>query len=115
LALKHAQSAHASRITDLHIVVGQLSSMIDESVQAYWEIVSEGTIAQKSTLHFRRIPAEMECANCNLRYRLNDSDLSCPVCGSQQVCIASGDEFYLESIEVDGVEDQQGERLEETP
>ena len=59
LAIEHAQGVQAARITDLNLVVGQLSSMIDDSVQFYWEIVSENTIAAGSKLHFRRIPAEL--------------------------------------------------------
>lgn len=115
LALKHAHTAHATRITDLHIVAGQLSSMIDESVQMYWEIVSQGTIAQESKLHFRRIPAEMLCSGCNHRYRLDESDLGCPACGSSQVRIVAGDEFYLDSIEIEGAEDTQDERIKDAP
>jgi hydrogenase nickel incorporation protein HypA/HybF len=107
IALDRAEGA--SRITDLYLVVGQLSSMIDDSVQFYWDIVSEGTIAQKSQLHFRRIPALMECMGCGEHYRLDSANFSCPVCASTDVRLISGDEFYLDAIEVENEAIRKGE------
>ena len=45
IALRHAQAAQARQITGLHVVIGQLSSVIDDSVQFYWDFVSAGTLA----------------------------------------------------------------------
>ncbi|HQF69985.1 MAG TPA: hydrogenase maturation nickel metallochaperone HypA, partial [Promineifilum sp.] len=64
IALRHGRSAGATRITDLHLVIGELSSVVDESVQFYWDIVSEGTAAAGATLHFRRVPARLVCRAC---------------------------------------------------
>jgi len=97
LALTHADG---KRVTDLYIVIGQLSSFVDESVQMYWDIISEGTLADHSRLHFSRILAQMECGNCQYRYLLTADQFACPECGSEKVSLISGDEFYLDSIEV---------------
>lgn len=98
IVLNHAGDAH--RITDIYLVIGQLSSFIDESVQFYWDILSEGTIAQGARLHFRREPAVMLCYDCQHRYYLG-GDFTCPNCGSDLVQVESGEEFYVESIEVE--------------
>jgi hydrogenase nickel incorporation protein HypA/HybF len=105
IALRHAREAEAGRITDLFLVIGELSSVIDDSVQFYWDIVSEGTAAQGATLHFRRIPAEMVCQECAETYDPK-ANLICPACGSSNVRIVSGQEFYLEAIEVSSDEAQ---------
>lgn len=99
IALRHARQAEANRITDLFLVIGELSSVIDDSVQFYWDIVSEGTLASGAALHFRRIPAEMACQECAETYDPKH-DLTCPACGSTNVRIVAGQEFYLEAIEV---------------
>lgn len=99
IALRHAREAEAPRITDLYLVIGELSSVIDDSVQFYWDIVSEGTAAEGATLHFRRILAEMACQECAETYDPKAS-LTCPACGSNKVRVVSGQEFYLEAIEV---------------
>ena len=63
LALKHASlvssaadaaAAPTPRISSLHIVIGQLSSIIDDSVQFYWDIIAKDTPAQSARLHFQR-------------------------------------------------------------
>lgn len=100
LQLALQQISEDAHITDLYLVIGQLSSMIDESVQFYWNIISEGTAAEGSTLHFKRIAAEMQCQKCGLHYKLGGDNFSCPQCGSATIRLISGDEFYLEAIEV---------------
>lgn len=100
IALRHAREAQADAITDLYLVVGELSSIVDDSVQFYWEFVSKGSIAEKATLHFRRVPAKMECHRCRRVYSPHDS-LACPDCGSSETKIIAGEEFFLESIDVD--------------
>lgn len=100
IALRHAEAAGAERITDLYLVIGNLSSIVDDSVQFYWDFVSEGTVAAGARLHFRRIPAEMACGACGSRYSPNDA-LPCPRCDSGRVRVVAGDEFYLEAISVE--------------
>jgi len=101
IALRHAGQADARRITDLHIVVGELSSMIDDSVQFYWDMISKDTIAEAARLHFRRIPAEMQCLACGEKYHPGRDELTCPRCQGMSAKIVAGEEFYLDAIEVD--------------
>ncbi len=101
ITLKHAEDAGAARVTDLYLVIGQLSSVVDDSVQFYWDIVSQDTIAEGARLHFRRIPTEFTCLDCSQRYNPDTGDFSCPACRSQQVKVTAGEEFYLDSIEID--------------
>lgn len=101
IALRHAHEANATRITGLYLVIGQLSSFIDESVQFYWDILSEDTIAEKAVLHFRRIPLEMSCLDCQCRYTPTDKDFTCPDCSSSRVKVTAGEDFLLEAIDVE--------------
>jgi hydrogenase nickel incorporation protein HypA/HybF len=64
ISLHHAQSSHAQRVTDLHLVIGQLSSLIDDTVQFYWDIISKGTICEEARLHFERRSAVLLCLDC---------------------------------------------------
>lgn len=108
ICLRHAQQAGASRITDIHLVIGQLSSFVDESIQIYWDIISAGTPAIGARLHFQRIPAEVRCTKCGAVYHLDTRDFICPDCGSVRAEIITGDQLYVQSIEiVEGKSDEQ--------
>ena len=100
IALRHAEEAQASRITDVYLVVGDMSSIVNDSVQFYWDFVSEGTIAKGAVLHFRRVATEMKCLDCGFSYN-PQGDLVCPNCASANVQIVTGEEFYLEAIDVE--------------
>ena len=102
IALRHAESAQAVRITDLYLVIGQLSSVIDDSIQFHWEILSQGTLAEGSQLHFERVPAKLACGECGNQYTLEDGTLTpCPQCNSLQVKVIEGEEFRLDSIQIE--------------
>ena len=101
ISLRHAQQANAKRITNLYLGIGQLASIVDDSVQFYWDIVSKGTIADGAVLHFKRLPATLECQNCNHQYTPTNNSFSCPACSSDQVKVISGDEFFMEAIDIE--------------
>lgn len=101
IALRYAQRENASVITDLYLVIGDLSSIVDESVQFYWDIISRDTIAEGATLHFERIPMQMICFDCGATYQPEPGTLVCAQCGSTQVQVAGGDEFRLDSINIE--------------
>jgi len=106
VALRHAAAADAARVTDLYLVIGRLSSIVDESVQFYWDFVSRGTPAEGATLHFRRVAVEMRCLDCERTYAPPGEDLACPTCGGGRVVVTAGDEFHLEAIDVATAEDR---------
>jgi len=101
IAVGHAEKADARRVTDLHIVIGDLASMVDESIQFYWDIIARDTIAEGATLHFRRVPAELQCNTCGEKYHPTDKELVCPKCGGVGAKIIAGEEFALESLDVE--------------
>ena len=101
IALRHAEQVEATRVTDLYLVIGQLSSILDDSVQFYWDFIAKDTLAEGAHLHFKRIPAEFTCLDCDTRYVPGDENLVCPECGSVHVKVTAGEEFQLESMDVE--------------
>ena len=101
IALKHANEANAKRIENIHIVMGELSTNVDDSVQFYWDIIAKDTLAHGAKLQFRRVPAELQCMACFEKYHPNDDELLCPMCGSVGAKIIAGEEFYVEAIDID--------------
>ena len=101
ISLRHLRESGEKRVTDLYLVIGQLSSIVDDSVQFYWDIIAKDTPAEGARLHFKRIPAEMLCLDCGNRFSPDEETLACPKCQSVKIKVAAGDEFRLDSITVD--------------
>jgi len=101
IAIKHAEKNSAEQITDLFLVIGELSAVIDDSVQFYWDLITEGTICKGAKLHFERIPALFRCLECGQEYQLVGGELTlCPNCQSSKMEILQGKEFHLDSINI---------------
>lgn len=101
IALRNAQKSNAARIVDIHIVMGELSTMVDDSIQFYWDTIAQGTNAEGARLHFKRIPAELQCMACFEKYRPDGQEIKCPNCSSVGAKVIAGEEFFVEAIEVD--------------
>jgi hydrogenase nickel incorporation protein HypA/HybF len=100
IASRHAVKAGANRVTDIHLIIGRLSSIVDDSVQFYWEIISQNSICAGAALHFNRLPARMVCLDCGQEYSFTGELIPCPVCGSHLARVLSGDEFRVDFIEI---------------
>jgi hydrogenase nickel incorporation protein HypA/HybF len=100
-AEEYARRAGAKKVTRLYLVIGQLASIVDDSVQFYWDIISQGTLCQGAQLHFERIPAKLTCQECGTTYTLTDELTLCPHCGSARIKVVAGEEFRLDSIDIE--------------
>ena len=100
IAVRHAQQARASRIVQINLVVGELSGIVDESVQFYFDFLSKDTMAAGATLVFERRPALFHCRECGTSYHPEGLDWTCPACSRRGFDVLSGREFRIESIEV---------------
>jgi hydrogenase nickel incorporation protein HypA/HybF len=109
IALRYGEEHKATRVTDLYLLIGDLSSIVDDSVQFYWDIVARGTIAEGATLHFDRVPMRMVCFSCGVTFQPRKGELQCTECESTLVQVAGGDEFRLESIGIEQAEETKKE------
>ncbi len=98
---RHAERASARRITRIHLVIGELSSIVDDSVQFYFDFLAQNTIAAGAELVFQRLPVTLQCGACEHRWQPDSADWTCPSCNAAQARIVAGREFYVDSIEVE--------------
>lgn len=101
LAIENAEKAKASKILRIYVVVGELSGVVEESVNFYFSLLSRDTIAAQASLFFMRIPAQLRCRNCNTVFVPENLNFHCPNCKEQQIEIIGGRELYIDSMEVE--------------
>ncbi|MBD3336888.1 MAG: hydrogenase maturation nickel metallochaperone HypA [Candidatus Eisenbacteria bacterium] len=101
LVLEHAEKNGGGRVVGVHLVVGELSSIVDDSLQFYWEIITAGSAAEGSQLHFRRLPMRLRCRDCETTFEPANLEYRCSACGSRRVGVEGGDDLRLEAIDLE--------------
>jgi hydrogenase nickel incorporation protein HypA/HybF len=101
--VKHAAGR---RVSVVSMRVGALRQVVPDTLEFYFDFVSKGTVCEGARLEQELIPAVLRCAGCGREEWTIDMPIfMCPGCGSGgQVEVASGEEFEVESIEVEETE-----------
>jgi len=66
--LRHLQEASAGQAKTLNIAIGEISELDPISIQTHWDELIKGTRAEQAEIHFRLIPAELQCMGCFQKY-----------------------------------------------
>lgn len=96
-----AKKNNVSKVLSIKLIVGQLSGVMPQLIQDYFELVAMGTVVEGAKLIVERIPAAIECSECGETSEIDRMRLRCPKCSSIEVKIVRGKEFYIESMEVE--------------
>jgi len=119
LALEYAKG---QRITDVYLQVGRMSFIVPESVEFYFEYLSQDTVAEGATLHFETAPLEMTCLDCGRQADLSDWADDPPraimiealvrgcECGSNNLRVTGGTGFHMVSLEVEATSTTEKKR-----
>jgi hydrogenase nickel incorporation protein HypA/HybF len=101
LALEKAKEAGAERVTRINLIIGELSGVVGECVQQYFNLLRENTIAGGAVLSLETQPAALKCRKCAKVFTPDGENWQCPDCREANVEIVSGRDCYMESIEVE--------------
>ena len=101
IALSKAQEAGATEVKRINLVIGDMSSVIDDCIQFYFDFLSKDSIAQGAQLSFKRIPLKVRCHRCSCSFIPAETPWKCPQCQEWDIEVITGNEFYLDSIEVE--------------
>jgi len=101
LVLEEAAKARASKVVQINLALGEMSSVTDQTARSLFDLMSRETPAEGAKLSFRNVPKQARCRKCAHIFRPSDICEECPACQFAQFEIIAGDELYLESIEVE--------------
>ena len=99
--LEKANAAQAGKVSKINLVIGELSGIVDECVEFYFDFLSKDTIAAQASLSFHHPPTRLRCGNCATVFSPDNLNWACPNCQKPKIEIISGRECYVESIEVE--------------
>jgi hydrogenase nickel incorporation protein HypA/HybF len=105
-ALLQMRQSNAKRIKTIRLAIGEIAELDHTAIQRHWDEISKGTTAEQASLQFRLIKAKVQCMACFREYHPTEGEIHCPHCGSYGAKVLSGEEFYLESIELDDEQDK---------
>jgi hydrogenase nickel incorporation protein HypA/HybF len=97
-AVKHA---NGRAVTQVNLRVGRLRQVIPETLEFYFEFVARGTLCAGAELEQELIEARLRCNRCRHEWDIEIPAFRCPACRGGDVTVACGNEFEIESIEVE--------------
>ena len=100
IALDHARTHAAQRIERIHLLLGELSGVETEALTLAFSSLVRGTIAERATLTWDRIPLTGRCHDCGMDRKIRPQDYLCPDCGGGMEMIR-GRELRVDYIEME--------------
>ena len=72
-----------------------------ESLEFCFGIVARDGLCEGARLVLEVVPAELRCVDCGARVGAAGAAFRCPACGGGDVEVERGEEFLVESIEIE--------------
>lgn len=101
LALEEAQKNGASRVTSISLVVGETTGYMAESLEFYFRSFSKGTTLEGAELKLTYVKPKIRCPSCGKLFERKQFSFDCPDCGTPGTMTSVGNEFYIDSIEIE--------------
>jgi hydrogenase nickel incorporation protein HypA/HybF len=98
---KHAAGR---RVTLVTLRVGRLRQVVPETLEFYFEFVARGSVCEGARLEQELLEARLRCNPCGTEWSIDVPAFRCPSCGEGDVAVVTGNEFQVESIEVEEAE-----------
>jgi hydrogenase nickel incorporation protein HypA/HybF len=103
-ALRHADGR---KVNQVDVTVGALRQVVPSSLEFYWEIVARETLCEGARLALEHVEARVGCRACAEEWTLDVPVFRCPACGGSDVRVITGEEFFVESIDVQDREEAE--------
>lgn len=103
IVLEHARKHRVTGVLTIRLKIGEMSDLEDGWIQRYFDYVSKGTVAEGARIMIERSPVRMKCGECGELFTVELRKIRairCPECCGTELTLVSGDEYYIQSIEV---------------
>jgi hydrogenase nickel incorporation protein HypA/HybF len=91
----------AKGILEINLEVGELTFLNPDQLRFAFEVLSEGTVAERAKLNIEKVGARIKCPHCGYAGPISyegpedhlgymPAFLECSICGSQELEVTSG-------------------------
>jgi hydrogenase nickel incorporation protein HypA/HybF len=102
-----ARHCEGRRVTAVFVNVGGLRQVSPQSLEFYFEFVARGTACDGARLEQTLIAPRLRCQECDEEWDVRLPAFTCGACGSRRVTVVAGEEFEVDSIEVEVDEEEE--------
>jgi hydrogenase nickel incorporation protein HypA/HybF len=96
--------ADGRRVNAVHMRIGALRQVVPDSLAFYFDIVARDSVCDGARLEQELLPARLRCDACAREWEIDFPIFLCTSCGTGgDVRIVAGEEFEVESIDVEEV------------
>ena len=88
----------AKKVKTIHLVVGESSGIVADSILLYFDIISKGTVCENAKIEIETIRPMLQCEACGRLFKRKPFSFDCQ-CGGEGRPTEIGREFYVKSIE----------------
>lgn len=101
VAQEAARTANAARVTVVHLRLGQLAGIVEDSLRFGWEIATDETLLAGASLVIEDVPILAHCPQCAIDVPIaSPQRFCCPYCDGPTPTVVQGREVELMSMEI---------------
>lgn len=99
--MKAIENRNVTRVNRIVLSVGKLSNALPDALLFAFEALTQDGILKGAELEIEYLPIVARCRACGHEYRADGFPIICPDCESTSFKIISGEEVYVQSIDID--------------
>ncbi len=98
-AIEQAKAEGKSKVTKIHLVIGDSSGYSGDSIRMHFEDAAKGTICEGAEICVQQVKTMLRCPNCHELFVRKPFHFECPHCGTEGVPSEVGKEMAIDHIE----------------
>lgn len=99
--LAAAAQNQVRRVLSVELELGVQRLIVPEALEAAFEALAEGSVAQGAVLRMVEVPLEARCGGCGAQFAPSIDDYACPRCGEAMAELLAGNDIILRSLDAE--------------
>jgi hydrogenase nickel incorporation protein HypA/HybF len=95
------EAAAGEPVRRIGLVVGKRQMIARDSLEFSFRLLAEGTVAARAGFTVQEVPIRSRCRQCDAEGEVELPFWNCPGCGSMELEILSGDELWVDAVELE--------------